>query len=351
MNFLNDISIATVGSKNETDSNMNTYNHNKSEIINIETKYAGKIKKLIKALGGINYKHLPDTSDLTKLIFRGFQIDYNEEELPEYFHNFFIVGEKGPFYRNQLFSVGEEIDSNNFYTAATTNTDLDELMDEINDILTETSKKKYKISKRDLGLLKDKGYSNKDIHMFLLNWSHNIGSKWGNKPHSPFVSTSYGKTGFDTAVRFSKGNGHQTGDSSYVLIGYLKQDDKENLSYTTKMTKILKELNIDWYEDTHSEIIIKDAIFPQYIIGVIEIVNNNRTLVINPYLYNLFNSDFSLKEILELLINCSIPVNQEAFNESAEQMGYEGYGYDDGENRYMGRIGRAASIQLPNNYF
>lgn len=163
MNFLNDISIATVGSKNETDSNMNTYNHNKSEIINIETKYAGKIKKLIKALGGINYKHLPDTSDLTKLIFRGFQIDYNEEELPEYFHNFFIVGEKGPFYRNQLFSVGEEIDSNNFYTAATTNTDLDELMDEINDILTETSKKKYKISKRDLGLLKDKGYSNKDI--------------------------------------------------------------------------------------------------------------------------------------------------------------------------------------------
>lgn len=117
------------------------------------------------------------------------------------------------------------------------------------------------------------------------------------------------------------------------------------------MTEVLQDLKIDWYKDIHSEIIIKDAIFPHYIIGVFEIVNNNRTLVINPYLYNLFTSDFSLKEILDLLINYSIPINQEKFNESAERLGYEVYGYDDGENRFMGKIGQVASIQLPNNYF
>jgi len=351
MNFLNDISIVTIGAHREENSNDYTHHHDTSEIVNIETKYAGKVKRLIKALGGYNYKYLPDISELTHLIFRGFQIDCREEELPEYFSNLFIVGEKGRFYRKQLFFDGAETDTNNFYTAEITTTDLDEVMDEVNATLAKTPKKMYRLNKDDLSLLQRKGYSNQEVNIFLLNWLHNIGGKWENKKHSPFVSTSYGKNGFKTAASFSRRFNNELRSPSYVLIGYVKQKDRENYIYTNEMTDTLQSLKIDWYEDIHSEIIIKDAIFPHYIIGVMEIVNNNRTLVLNPYLYNLLASDFTLKEILKILVNYSIPINQNEFYERAEWLGYVGYGYDNGENRFIGRIGEAASIQLPNNYF
>ena len=73
MNFLKDVSIVTIGKKNEINRDAYNYNQHESEIVNIETKYASKIKKLIKALDGFNYKNLPNTKETTHLIFRGFK--------------------------------------------------------------------------------------------------------------------------------------------------------------------------------------------------------------------------------------------------------------------------------------
>lgn len=52
----------------------------------------------------------------------------------------------------------------------------------------------------------------------------------------------------------------------------------------------LEEIGGDWYEDIHSEIMLKDCLYPQNIYGILEIdySKNNISLIINPYLYAMF---------------------------------------------------------------
>lgn len=107
------------------------------------------------------------------------------------------------------------------------------------------------------------------------------------KRYSPFVSLTYGKNSFKTANSFAKKSA--VANVAYITWAYTKEDNRK-FFMTKDMNDFLEEIGVGWYEDIHSEIMLKDCLYPQNICGVLEIdySRNNISLIINPYLYAMF---------------------------------------------------------------
>lgn len=126
-------------------------------------------------------------------------------------------------------------------------------------------------------------------YMFLLNLAHNIGGRWENKSRSPFVSASYGRKGFKTALHFAKNRNNFK--YSYIIFGFIYENNFQNYFFTKELNEKLEILNSEWHPDIHNEIILKDGIFLQNIFGVFEVDNQTglKSFIVNPYLYQLIN--------------------------------------------------------------
>lgn len=117
-------------------------------------------------------------------------------------------------------------------------------------------------------------------------------------------------------------------------------------------------LEVQWYDDIHSEIIIKDGIFPQNILGIFVIDNetDSKEFIINPFLYQLFHvnkgkSKYKLSDLTEYVCQNGIPINQKNFEKCASSLGYRSYGYRlcDGYIR-AGVLGGEPNQNLPRNH-
>lgn len=193
------------------------------------------------------------------------------------------------------------------------------------------------------------------IYMFLLNLVHNIGGRWDNKCRSPFVSAAYGRDGYKKALNFAQSrNGSRY---SYIIMGFIRKTNVANYILTKKLSEKLGMLDVDWYQDIHSEIIIKDGIFPHNILGVFEIDNEtgDKSFIINPYLYQLFDVSkkrvkYGSRDLTEYICHEGIPVNQDDFDNCARSLGYQSYGYriHDGYT-FAGEIDGEADLPLPRN--
>lgn len=286
-------------------------------------------------------------------IFRGFKPNFPLQDQLErnpasYFEKFFVVGEKGRAYR-------EDVTVNRikpYFDGPVEIEDVERLLCMVNHVL----------EKKDFGYIffKELMVATKcdvqDAYMFLLNLSHNIGGRWDDKKRSPFVSAAYGGDGFDIALKFA--SSRNDSDFSYVIWGFIPESRQHDTILTKELTKDMKSLNAEWYEDIHSEIIIKDGIFPSNILGVFEIHKNTgrKKFIINPYLYQLFdiekeNSSEYIDELFQYVYTKGIPVDQQHFSEFALELGYVSRGLDkhDGKTR-AGRIGSPADIILPKEY-
>ncbi|MDB1689313.1 hypothetical protein [Enterococcus casseliflavus] len=151
-------------------------------------------------------------------------------------------------------------------------------------------------------------------YMYLLNLAHNIGGRWKNKCRSPFVSASYGSKGFATALRFAQAR--NTDNNSYIIWGYTNINDSGNYIFTKELSRNLGMMNVDWYEDIHSEIIIKDSIAPQNILGVYKINNETsaKQFIVNPSLYKLFYASkdmhkYGFSELVNYICREGIPID------------------------------------------
>ncbi|EPA0804752.1 hypothetical protein ACQZUA_002361 [Enterococcus hirae] len=193
------------------------------------------------------------------------------------------------------------------------------------------------------------------IYMFLLNLVYNIGGRWDNKCRSPFVSAAYGRDGYKKALNFAQsrnGRGY-----SYIIMGFIRKTNVANYILTKELSEKLGMLDVDWYQDIYSEIIIKDGIFPQNILGVFEIDNEtgDKRFIINPYLYQLFDVSkkrvkYGSRDLTEYICHEGIPVNQDDFVNCARSLGYRSYGYriHDGYT-FAGEIDGEADLPLPRN--
>ncbi|WP_430603068.1 hypothetical protein IGJ02_000392 [Enterococcus sp. DIV0724b] len=288
--------------------------------------------------------------------FRGFSPNFNcnhneivnEKSKVDYFQDFFIVGEKGKAYRENVLLDG----SDPYFDNNPEMNDVEELLKLVNLRLKRNNFGNIEMSR----LLRSVNNNTISAYMFLLNLAHNIGERWGNKCRSPFVSAAYGNMGFKNALYFAQ---NRNNDSySHIIWGFIRKSDKENYILTRELSENLGMLDAEWYDDIHSEIIIKDGIFPHNILGAFEIDNETgwKDFIINPYLYQLFDVNkrkqrYNLLGLTEYVCQNGIPIDQNIFDECARSLGYHSYGYRL-HNGYTsaGEIGREANLHLPRNH-
>lgn len=327
--------------------------------INVDSILVTRIRNLLNSIyhGGVRsgiygYARKNENHELNVVsFFRGFRPDFNhgnyEEVISRYFHNYFEVGEKGKAYRENVLDDGIPT----YFYDTTDSEEIDELLQLINSILKKNNFGKIKPEKIRSLIEKD----TLGTYMYLLNLAHNIGGRWENKCRSPFVSASYGSKGFETALRFAQAR--NTDINSYVIWGFTNINDSGNYIFTKELSRNLGMMNVNWYEDIHSEIIIKDSIAPQNILGVFEINNETsaKQFIINPSLYKLFYASkdmhrYKFSELVNYICREGIPIDQSNFMKCARELGYKSYGYrlPNGQT-FAGEIDREANIRLPEN--
>ncbi len=321
-----------------------------SKIVNIDSLSVERVRRFLRIISAsMGYEGAPSDIETSKELgiipyLRGFSFEYTN--VAEFFEKFFVVGEKGQSYRENVYSGGIP----NYYGQEVTQEDVICLAEETNEILKKSGKNTIEIV--DLLKYRDDNLSDETMYTLLLNFLHNIGGRWKDKKRSPFVSAAHGNAAFVKAENFARGKDNR--ELVYILWGFTQSTDGTNYVETKKLTDFIRTIGVDWYDDVHSEIIIKDGIFPQKILGVFEIDGNFDTVsfIINPYLYQLFTSGKkSSVDIAKYVSENGIPVNQENFEKFASDLGYQSYGYDNNsEHRWAGTVGAEANIQLPNNY-
>ncbi|MBO0409971.1 hypothetical protein JZO81_02830 [Enterococcus hulanensis] len=333
------------------------------KITNVDSRVVSRIHSVFNNihLGKQRSGYFGSSRDLYKdeldtiSFFRGFTPDINfndnkreyERDKADYFQKFFIVGEKGKAYRENVLSEGIEP----YFNREPCMDDINELLELINSILRRNSFGSIEIETISPYVKEDI----MGIYMFLLNLVHNIGGRWDNKCRSPFVSAAYGRDGYKKALNFAQGrNGRRY---SYIIMGFIRKTNVVNYILTKELSEKLGMLDVDWYQDIHSEIIIKDGIFPHNILGVFEIDNEtgDKSFIINPYLYQLFDVSkkrvkYRSRDLTEYICHEGIPVNQDDFDNCARSLGYRSYGYriHDGYT-FAGEIDGEADLPLPRN--
>jgi hypothetical protein len=153
--------------------------------------------------------------------------------------------------------------------------------------------------------------------VFFLSFLHNSGSLKEFKSISPFLSMAYGSKKYSIARKFALARtGHERG---IIYLYALNLGDPYYIQ-TNLMTKKLNKFGITWYEDSHSEIMLMNGMYPHYMLGVFEVTwENTPRFIINPWLYDILinNKEFDYQNGLN--------INQENFNDLAKNLGYESF--------------------------
>lgn len=287
----------------------------------LKYSYFKKEKDEFKSLGERNSKNLLDVINVikkkNKIVYRGFSKKYIDNDFWKWI---FDVGDKGGFFREKTLgrinyaSNHDETAKENYYNL------LSELQ---NDILPNY---KHKNRVQDIDTFKDrieeyrvkKKIDYREMYYLILIWLHNIGACTGHKNESPFVSTS---TSLDIAFRFND----RYSTTKYAFVVILSDAKIADYFYTKRLNEILKKLNIDWFKDCNKEVMFKDAIFPQLIVGILEKKGDNANFIINPYLLRVLESEISNSYKAELLIKFGIFVDQKSFEKGLKDLKYNGY--------------------------
>ena len=268
------------------------------------------------------YNVLKKLEGENRIVFRGFSPKSTSSDFWKYVFN---VGEKGDHFRNSgnrtykttLYDSDHEKDAqqnfeyllseleNNIipnYKYGNLISDISTLRKRIDNFM-----KKYKID-----------YTK--MYYFLLAWLHNIGRDTGLKNTSPLISTT---TSLDTALSFQKENKN----SKYVYIVLLAENYFADCFDTNQLNAILKELEIEWHKNIHNEVMIKDAIVPHLIIGILEMNSYETRVIFNPALISFLkeenNSDNADK--IYVLKKRALKVDQKDFDAGREALGYDSW--------------------------
>ncbi|MDQ1236388.1 hypothetical protein QE450_003886 [Paenibacillus sp. SORGH_AS306] len=297
-------------------------------------------KKFINFLA--NLSKLENKNEIW-ITMRGFSLRDNNNRFSSQEHcefknsllnNFFVVGQKAAFY---LQEIGDEVKGINTYSVKDEQKlkeDIKMLFDESITILSDIKpeyvqnfKSKFKKYENENSL--DKLHYNKN---FLIAFLHNIGGRWSGKPYSPMISVTYGDNKKETAKKFATKNSRSGPENDgFIILSYTIQDNRVYEKLTKDLNEELNKLGLEWYQDTHNEIITMDGIMPHKIIGLFEISKNENKeiFIMNPWLQKMFIEDrkFDYKK--------GININQEYFETYARELGYTSYVSQSKEKRYI----------------
>lgn len=266
---------------------------------------------------------LQELSDKERLVYRGFS---KEHVRGSFWESIFTVGEKGANFRSGVSGVDgdllnqKEVDEEKYRGLChklVTALERYKHKGRINDIecLSETIEE-YRV---------DNEISHQEMYYFILIWLHNIGSTTGLKESSPLVSTS---TSIDVAFTFCDNNSSE----KYVLVVLVTDSKISDYVRTDRLNEILKDINIDWFENIHKEIMFKDAIFPHSILGIIKRNDEEDEMIINPFLLDSIEN-IGGENLVCSLLRKGIEVDQSNFDRKLKSSGYKNSVEQIGEER------------------
>lgn len=152
----------------------------------------------------------------------------------------------------------------------------------------------------------------------LLALLHNKGKDDYFKPSSCFVSLTYGENKYNTAKKFAVGR-----NNNGLIYIYILKKSLKNHFRAGDLTNKLCDLGIKWYEDSNSEIMVINGLYPHNIIGFFEINREDKRFVLNPWFYMQIMNDLINGENYNY--KNGVLIDQENFIQSAKNLGYENY--------------------------
>ena len=268
------------------------------------------------------YQILKILEEENKIVFRGFSPIETSSSFWEYV---FMVGEKGESFRK----LGNKTDKTTHYYSDHENDsqqNFEYLLSELENNIIPNYKYSNLISNISTLRQRIDNFMEKHeidyirMYYFLLAWFHNIGRATGLKNTSPLISTT---TSLETALSFQKENK----DSKYVYIVLLADNYLKDYFDTNELNAILKELEIEWHENIHNEVMFKDAIVPHLIIGILEKNSSETRVILNPSLFSFMKGFNNLDNAdkVHLLKELALNVDQDDFDEGMKALGYDSY--------------------------
>lgn len=303
------------------------FNRTKDKIDIVEKNISDKIMEILCIL-----------EKKEKILFRGFSCKNINSNFLEWI---FEVGEKGEAFRKQTRIITE--DKNVNYISdhnKTAKSNYENLLKDIQNKIMPEYIQKYKDLLIEFENLQEKlnsykelnNIDYKDMYYLLLLWLHNIGNVTGYKHDSPLISTT---SSMEVAFKFAHYKNKNNKDYIFVILEC--ENSICDFFETNRLNKILKEINVNWHENIHKEVMFKDAIFPQCIIGILEKYEENYNFILNPALIDIINNfenfTVSNEEVATFLLYLGISVNQDKFEEGFQSLGYDKWINQIGYNR------------------
>ena len=322
---------------------------------NVQFKYFNRTEDKIDIVEkNISHKIMEILSILEKkdkILFRGFSCKNINSNFWEWI---FEVGEKGASFRKNM-KISTEEKSVNYFSNhnITAKENYENLLSDIQKEIMPKYIQKYehllvdyeKLEKRLNEYRELNKIDYKDMYYLLLLWLHNIGNDTGYKHDSPLISTT---TSMEVAFKFAnnnknnnKNNNNKNNNKDYIFVILECENGICDFFETERLNNILKEINVKWHENKNKEVMFKDAIFPQCIIGILEKCEENYeehyNFILNPALIDIINNfenfTVSNEEVATILLYLGISVNQDRFEEGFQSLGYDKWTNQIGDNR------------------
>lgn len=301
------------------------FNRNEDKIDIVEKNISDKIMEILSIL---------EKKD--KILFRGFS---SKDINFDFWKWIFEVGEKGAVFRRNAKISTEERSVNYFSNHnITAKENYENLLLDIQDRIIPNYKYNYLVSDYEKLLKRIENYriSNnieyEDMYYLLLLWLHNIGNDTGYKHDSPLISTT---TSMEVALKFAYYKNKSINDYIFVILAC--ENSICDFFETDRLNNILKEINVNWHKNDNKEVMFKDAIFPQCIIGILEKSKNNYNFILNPALLDIINNFekfiVSDEAVANFLLKLGISINQDRFEEGLQSLGYDKWTNQTGCNR------------------
>ena len=312
--------------------NFKYFNRTKDKIDIVEKNISDKIMEILSIL---------ERKD--KILFRGFSSKNINSNFWEWI---FEVGEKGASFRKNT-KISTEEKSVNYFSNhnITAKENYENLLSDIQKKIMPKYIPKYehllidyeKLEKRLNEYRELNKIDYKDMYYLLLLWLHNIGNDTGYKNDSPLISTT---TSMEVALEFAnyeRNNNNKNKKKDYIFVILECENNICDFFETERLNNILKEIKVKWHENKNKEVMFKDAIFPQCIIGILEKCKDNYNFILNPALIDIINNfenfTVSNEEVATFLLYLGISVNQDRFEEGFQSLGYDKWTNQIGDNR------------------
>ncbi len=255
-----------------------TYEKETGELRDISYWEAKQFNNLIQKI---------DYCDSKKLIFRG-----DISNVTNYINKgIFVVGIKAQDFTNKL--RGEYYKERNLSSKQKI-IKIKEYSKMINIMIEKCSELSGIFKIESLDMLQEE----KIEHHYRCLWEiiHNKGSAIYLKNSSPYCSFT---DSFDTAKYFSETRA-KIADSNFIIIGYIDScnyNDNNKYSFTHELNDYLKKMGIEWYLNTHKEIMFYEGVISANILSVLDF--KNKKLIINYRLIDEmeYNSNLDLEKI------------------------------------------------------